>query len=347
MTGVPCARWGLRSAAVVGVTLGGLLSLVPGVSAQGSDDRGDALLEQARRAPAAYDFSGVVVIEWRDGTALRRAAVPVSDVAGVLEVGERHRMVGQGARRLVHGDAGWEVLWGDAAPEAPPAAGVKYDLVVRDGPEVAGRATAVVEASRSGSPGVRERLYVDDETGLLLRREQLDGRGRTLRAVGFESISDPIAADTETPPSLPRADQPAKRREPRSVETVHDPYRAPNDAGDQFTLVGQYRDADGTLQLFYSDGLFDVSVFEQAGALDANVLPDGGRWVELRGHHARLYESLMGEAVVWEGAGVVYTCVTDAPRRELEAMLADFPRRTSPSAMQSLVDAVLGPFSWS
>ncbi len=347
----PRARMTVRSAVIVGVALGSLLALVPTVSAQRPRGQGQGLLEQARRAIAAYDFTGVVVVEWQDRGVRRRETVPVTDSAGMLEVGEGRRMMGAGPSRLVDGADGWHVLWSDTAPETPPSAEVKYDLTVRRGTVVADRPTTVVEASRSGAAGVRDRLFVDDETGLLLRREQLDRRGRVVRAVGFESISDPVVAGPEESQrashALPRPEQPAHRRAPHSLAQLAAPYRAPARVGDRYELVGRYRDPDGTVQLFYSDGLFDVSVFEQTGALDTTALPDGGRWVAFGGHRARVYDTPTGAAVIWEGAGVVYTCVTDAPAGEVEAMLGDFPRRSSPGGLQRVVDTLLGPFSWS
>ena len=64
-------------------------------------------------------------------------------------------------------------------------------------------------------------------------------------------------------------------RQPRVLDEVAAPFRAPRSAGDRFHLVGRYDEDDHTLHLFYSDGLFSVSVFEQKGELDPTGLPAG------------------------------------------------------------------------
>src|SRR5262249_57704893 len=71
-----------------------------------------------------------------------------------------------------------------------PSPSAKWRLAVRDGPIVAGRPTREVDASDRHSGAVRERVFLDEATTLLLRREQLDTRGRIVRAVGFMSIGE-------------------------------------------------------------------------------------------------------------------------------------------------------------
>ena len=52
----------------------------------------------------------------------------------------------------------------------------------------------------------------------------------------------------------------------------------------------------------------------------------------------------MGDVVVWERDGVVYTCVSDAPHDSLAGMLAGLS--PSPSVPERVVDFVLGPFGF-
>ena len=61
-----------------------------------------------------------------------------------------------------------------------------------------------------------------------------------------------------------------------------DGYRAPSSLGG-YELVTRSQHPDGVL-LFYSDGLFTASVFEQQGDLDWSALPDGGTDSRLAGH---------------------------------------------------------------
>jgi hypothetical protein len=194
---------------------------------------------------------------------------------------------------------------------------------------------------------VRERLYFDESTGLLLRREQLDQRGNTVRAVGFVSIDEAAGAFFGVVPAeAPRAPRGAAARQPRSIESVSAPFRAPSAAGDGFRLAGRYRDAGDTVQLFYSDGLFGISVFEQEGKLDWSGLPAGGAARTVAGHDGRRYGTPAGVVTIWESDDVVYTAVTDAPDDQVDELLADFASSDAPSTVERVTSFVLGPFSW-
>ena len=98
-------------------------------------------------------------------------------------------------------------------------------------------------------------------------------------------------------------------------------------------------------RFFYSDGIFSASVFEQQGDLDWDALPAGGTTTRsgwpprppLRG--AERHRAGVGDG------DLVYTTVTDAPSDEVAGMVAGLsgPDRSGP---ESVVDYVLGPFSW-
>jgi hypothetical protein len=97
--------------------------------------------------------------------------------------------------------------------------------------------------------------------------------------------------------------------------------------------------------LYYSDGLFSMSVLEQQGALDWGTLPDGGTTTDVRGTTVRRYADPSATALVWERDGVVYTCVSDAPT---DVFTADVGQLAGPgrSALERAADFVLGPFGW-
>ena len=138
---------------------------------------------------------------------------------------------------------------------------------------------------RPGGPGPRParheaaRFWLDQETGLVLRREVYDGRGRVTRANAFVDVS--VGS---------RGERLARHRQQGLGD--HDrPGRADRDAGTAGhcpkVLPGPLRwstpaagtaTGGGIMHLSYSDGIATVSVFEQRGRLDA----DG-----LAGHHAR------------------------------------------------------------
>jgi sigma-E factor negative regulatory protein RseB len=308
---------------------------------------GAQLLDDARRAAEEQDFSGVLEVSWSDASGEHSSDVFVRSANGVLALGDRPQVIVEGARRFVQGPDGWLAVWSeDNQPDVPPPSD-KWQLAVRDGPIVAGRPTREVDATDRRGGRVRERLYLDEATSLLLRREQLDAGGRTVRAVGFTSIGEPAVGTFvgSLPAEAPQTPARSTNRQPRVLDEVAAPYRAPASAGDEFRLAGRYNEAHDTLHLFYSDGLFSVSVFEQQGELDPSGLPAGGESRTVAGRDVRQYRTPGGSVLVWESGDVVYTAVSDAPLDQLDDVLADF---TPPhdSALDRVTNFVLGPFSW-
>jgi sigma-E factor negative regulatory protein RseB len=181
----------------------------------------------------------------------------------------------------------------------------------------------------------------------MLRREQLDTRGRTVHAVGFTSIGGLAGTLIGAPPAeAPTAPARSTSRQPHVVHGVAAPFRAPRAAGDRFRLVGRYDEAHGTLHLFYSDGLFSVSVFEQQGDLDPAGLPAGAEPRTVQGRDVRQYRTPGGVVMVWQSDDVVYTSVSDAPVDQMDQVLADFGPSPTPNALDRVTNFVLGPFSW-
>jgi sigma-E factor negative regulatory protein RseB len=100
------------------------------------------------------------------------------------------------------------------------------------------------------------------------------------------------------------------------------------------------------VQLFYSDGLFGVSVFEQKGELDWSGLPAGGDARAVAGQDGRRYRTPAGVVTVWQSDEVVYTAVADAPDDQVDELLADVASAGTSSALERVTNFVLGPFSW-
>ena len=323
------------------------LALAPTPAAPSQTGPGAQLLDDARRVAQEQDFSGVLEVSWSDARGEHSSDVFVRSANGVLALGDRPQVIVEGARRFVQGHDGWLAVWSEDNQPDVPSPSDKWQLAVRDGPTVAGRPTREVDATDRRNGRVRERLFLDEATSLLLRREQLDTRGRTVRAVGFTSIAEPAAGMLigSLPSEAPQAPSRSTNREPRVLDEVAAPFRAPATAGDGFRLAGRYDEPRDTLHLFYSDGLFSVSVFEQQGELDAAGLPAGAESRTVAGRDVREYRTPGGAVMVWQSGDVVYTTVSDAPVDQLDDVLADF---TPPhdSALDRVTNFVLGPFSW-
>jgi hypothetical protein len=313
----------------------GLVAVVRASAAPRDDSGATSLIEAARSAVTSYAFTGVVTVEWLAGGTVHRQRVPVRDEGGVLVLGSSQRVMDTGSESLVHEAEGWLGSSADEAPDAAPRPADHYELSVSRG------TTTVVTAVSRADRAVQERLYFDDATGLLLRREELDGT-RTERAVGFVEISDPTAkgAPTNAPPRDART---ATRVSTKKIARGWDVPRALRDG---FELVDVYRRPGGGLQLYYSDGLVGMSVFEEKGSLETDALPRGGYTTKVGGRETRVYETAGGRTVVWGADDIVYACVTDAPARTLDALASTLPSHRGNGIVARVTHFVLGPFSW-
>jgi sigma-E factor negative regulatory protein RseB len=327
------------------VLAAGLLLVAPG-GAQADEDSNQAhqLLAHSREAATDHDFTGTVEVEWKDGRRRRRETVAVEVEDGVLHLG-RDRLLGAGSRRLLKTGSGWELLWAAPAEGREPDPEAKYDLSIGARATVASRPATIVAIRRSGSDRVRERLFIDDATGMLLRRDQLDGRGRLVRSFAFVELSPPRAATPGTSDTLPKV-APSRRDTPDPLDDAPDALTAPQTIGRGFELAGVYAQDDGAVQLYYSDGLLGLSVFEREGDLDWDALPSGGRTADLAGRRARVYSTVAGMAAVWTADGITYTAVTDAPPDEVAAIVEDMDAADEPSTMEDIGRFITRPFSW-
>lgn len=345
------STWVSRPALVVAAiaALTGVAPIADAAHGAAADqaDPAEQLLIGARHAAAAHDFTGVLEVSWSDAGGSRSDEVSVRSTNGVLALGDQGEVVVDGSSRFLHASEGWLAVWRSVTQPDVPSPSPKWELTLHAGPVIAGRSTQQVDAADRGQHRVRERLYFDESTGLLLRRELLDRRGDIVRAVGFVSIGEtPGAFFGVVPADAPRTPARAAARQPQSIESVSSPLRAPGTAGDGFRLTGRYRDAAGTVQLFYSDGLFGVSVFEQQGELEWSGLPAGGEARTVAGHDGRRYRTPAGAVTIWESDEVVYTAVADAPDDQVDALLADLAPAGAPSTLERVTSFVLGPFSW-
>ena len=319
-----------------------------GADAGTNNDRGGVatlLLQRARNAAASHEFEGTVVIEWRDGSGKHVTTVAVKMNGGVLRMGDG-RFVSAGTRRLLRTNAGWKLLWTGGAKGAEPDPTTKYRFVVARPATVAHRRATEVQVGRAGTKGVLELLFFDDATGMLLRRDQLDARGKLQHRFAFVKMSEPRAVDGSKADKVPNVDAQSRANAPHPLTGVPDALRAPKRVGKSFVLTGVYSQPDGSVQLYYSDGLLGLSMFEREGDLAWDSLPAGGRVVKVGGVRAKVYATAVGTAIVWGHGDVTYTCVTDAPMDDVTAVVSDFSRDESTDVVQDVGRFVTAPFSW-
>jgi hypothetical protein len=296
------------------------------------------LVERMRAAAAGTDFVGTVEVGWRaQSGAVERATVDVRSVGGVIEAASGgHVALDDGVHTFFKDELGWSSAVSTPTAGDRPAPDAAWDLRVRRTRYQDRPATTVVASHADGA--VAQRLVIDDETHLPLSREVLAPDGRVERFFRFVAID---VADVPAPAAIttPRI----TARGGTAVAEVPDGYRAPASAGAGYVLVSRARTTDG-VQLVYSDGLFSVSVREQLGELDWGVMPEGGTDAEVDGARALRYREPMGDVLVWEHDGVVFTCVSDAPNDVLTTMVQGLT--PSRSLGRRVVDFVLGPIGF-
>jgi hypothetical protein len=191
-------------------------------------------------------------------------------------------------------------LLGDLPPVEPPA-GFFSDLIRRRHRQ----AVAVVGCAVLGAVGVWA-LVVGGTSGVTGR---VIPDVEALRARHMQS-AESVPADFE--PMLDSEDMPA-------------PYREPLALAGSFALAARFHGADGVVQVTYSDGATELSLFEQAGELREDDLPgdmapvdlgDGG-W-ELAGDPVRV--------VVVRRGDLVYTLVGAVERSVIVQAVDDLPK---------------------
>ena len=281
------------------------------------DPAAHRLLERAGRAPGTTTYSGTQYVTAWAGTVDRGAVARAVEVSHDPARGTTLRDLRAGSTRgaSVH----------TAAAPTPSLLGVgavgliarHYSLDTAGTAHVAGRLSDVVEARRPGTTGLAARFWLDRASGLVLRREVYDGRGRLSRASAFVEVTvSPARAtaaavgSTAWPQSLDSAQ--LARMRARG-------WTCPDQLPGPLPLVDARRGGAGgaVLHLSYADGISSLSVFQQWGRLDDGQIAGyreatvGGRTVWVR--------TEVPMRVVWSADGLVYTIVADAPRRTVEA----------------------------
>jgi negative regulator of sigma E activity len=313
-----------------GVALAAVAATAAPAAVVGQEPAADPL-QAAGRAAEQLSFVGVLQVLWSERGQERSESLVVHGANGSVVVKGGTAVMAFADQRLVEHADDWNLLWpsGRAAADRP-AATRKYQLVEFAGPLVANRASRGVEV-RTRAGRVVERLYLDQETDLLLRRDQFEGGQSPSRTVAFESLT--IGAPVTTPPG------PAEFKDaaPQVLSASRLPagVSAPVALADGYQRVGLFQRA-GVVQAVYSDGLYDLSIFEQQGSLDRRGLPRDAR-VEVGDERGWHWAWPGGHVVLWEDEGTVLTAVSDAPLEQVLAAVRSLPPAgASPSLLRRL-----------
>jgi sigma-E factor negative regulatory protein RseB len=171
------------------------------------------------------------------------------------------------------------------------------------------------------------RYWLDQVTGLPLRREMFDDRGRLVSEGAFIDLQ---IGDRDVG-LVPEARAPAWSAQPTTKSLTGLRQRGwlvPGVLAGNMALVGLTRTATrsgSVLDASYSDGLSVVSLFIERGELP-EALP-GWRTVKMSGHAVYLTESSgAGErGLAWSAGGFVYTVIADAPPDTVAQVVSQLP----------------------
>lgn len=340
---ITCA--GAGRVLALGIVASTILLPVTGARA-GTPERAEQLLLEARQVAAHGTFVGIVEVRWRDDTGAEQSQrIVAQGVEGSFVVGIGAKSShGHGDERTTEGGDGAEThTQGADGFGSLPAPGAAWDLEVVGRRRVAHR-PAVVIAARDDEGRARAKYAVDRATGQLLRRAVLDRNGRVVRSVAFVAILTVPEGVAEPPPD---GAEPATSASPRPIEAVPAGFVERDEISDSYRLLGRYEQPDGSVQQYYSDGLFTLSVFQTEGRVDWDALAPAEP-ARVDGLRSRAYATASGTIVVWGQRGLVLTVIGDGPRDRVMAAVADLSGRAEDGSwLDDAVDFVLGPFDWS
>ena len=202
----------------------------------------------------------------------------------------------------------------------------KYRVLLEGGVRVLQRDARVVRIERLADRRLVERWTIDPTTGLLLGRESYDAGGGVERSIAFTRVQDPYVPTAE---DLHRSIQagPASSAPQRwftggelsrEAKALGMPETPP--AGYRLESATKFRAGGGSVvQLCYSDGLEDVSLFAQPGTMARSGLPASAHEVHLRKVAGLAWEGFP-RGVAWQDGQRTLTLVGASFTDELTQM---------------------------
>jgi sigma-E factor negative regulatory protein RseB len=291
----------------------------------GDDKRAVHALELAALAPTLIAYRGTRTIENYVGGEPTRVGL---EIAHVPDQGTVYRVTGAASSAPVFVDRDGAPVESDVGQEAVDLLTEAYDVAVMGSEDVLGRPALVVGIGHGGM--LAAKFWIDEATGLLLNRELYEN-GQLVRSSTFSRLHiAPHAFLLHLPVELqsPAASMLSTDNAPRLNDAG---WTCPGRLGSDFALTGiAHVDVSGDVMMAqYSDGLSNVSIFEQRGTL-ALAAVDGLERIQL-GNTQIFVDYGLPTVAVWESEGTVYTLVTDAPEGRATEVLADLPHASSVS----------------
>ena len=337
---------GATSTAVAAPAVPAPSRAVPPVDVGPSDPSTVAALDRAVEASATLAMRGRLTV-----AALGDGGPQVTTVEVARRADGRMRAIRQGAWELGREDDG-SYLRSERTGRLLELGGVqagtfdrtrfleRYRVADRGYAEIDTGSARVVEVIDRSRGVVREILHLDEETGLVVRRETRDADGEPSRVVAYTSLV--VDRDVRARPTEHEDDEaeqvaldPVERR---SLAERGLPASAELPGGFVLLDASEVRGTDlPTVHLVYGDGLYTLSVYVQEGRLARRATRQA---VELRTpHHDEVVWRWPGSEprrIVWSGDRRTFTAVTDAPTGVLLAAVDGLPNDPATSTLGRL-----------
>jgi hypothetical protein len=281
-----------------------LLTAIP--IAIADDDLADYLQDAA---DAPFHGMGVVVCTW--GTESAGATYEVTRSDGMSMVhGPNGELMAIGATTATRSGADWYGL--EVEEWAAWSLSDRYRLSEPQPTFRLGRRAVAVTVMEGEIR--RANLIIDEESTVPLITEILDGDGNVFRMAVLIDFA---------PGPQPMPDDMPEMHEMTMVARAPAPGRIPTDLAG-YARADTYRGEEGTLQAFYTDGLFSFSLFETERTRRLGAFEDASRFV-VAGNEYRRIVTPSEVWVQWNAPDYSYVLVGDLPPDHIAEVLQELP----------------------
>ncbi len=287
--------------------------------------RGQMLMAAAAAACRSVSYHGVQMVAWSDAASSDAYLIEVWHRSGQPELAQGDDDVDDHLPgTYASSDAAVGVL--SISPQVLDLLRTNYVIEYAGTGTSSDRPARIVEVRRRDGT-LAARYWLDQVTGLPLRREMFDSHGRLVNEGAFIDLE----IGSEGVGAVPAVRTRAWIASPATAEITtlrHRGWTVPSTLAGNLTLIGLTRTGTRSgpvVDASYSDGLSVVSVFMQRGELPGEI--PGWQPADVGGLPVYLtQESDLGErGTVWSSGGFVYTVIADAPQETVNEVIAQLP----------------------
>jgi hypothetical protein len=191
----------------------------------------------------------------------------------------------------------------------------------------------------------RENLYLDDDTGLVVRRETFGIAGDPVRLVAYTDL-EVAPGEIEAPAGegVDVRDHAHAGVDDVALDGADVPHRLPG--GYELLEATAVEAATPAIHLLYGDGLYSLSLFVQEGRLASAAVAGARPLTTADGGTVWRWPGSEPRRVVWTGEGRTFTVLSDAPTDELLEVVAGLPVDPPPSILDRLHRGITRVGNW-